>query len=133
MVHKLVAPGATDVSLDFDNPEVQQIMPWAGTRTDPDAVLDTCTRVNRFWRSGAFESGEPFGNGGNVAVFGRLTYRSVTLGKAVTSPLAILAKVSDGQITFMQFMEDTFGTASTFRSGGTTTYRSEPDGGEVAL
>ncbi len=33
----------------------------------------------------------------------------------------------------MQFMEDTFGTASTFRSGGVATYRSDPDGGEVAL
>ncbi len=33
----------------------------------------------------------------------------------------------------MQFMEDTFGTASTFRSGGAATYRSDPDGGEVAL
>ena len=66
-------------------------------------------------------------------MFGRFTYRSVTLGKAVTSPFAILAKVKDGQITFMQFMEDTFGTAATFRSGGVVTYRSDPDGGEMEL
>ena len=133
VVHRLVAPDATYVSLNFDNPELRRIMPWAGTRTGPKAVLDTYTRVNRFWHSEAFKIEELFGQGENVAVFGRFTYRSATLGKAVTSPFAILAKVNDGQITFMQFMEDTFATASTFRSGGVATYRSDPDGGEVTL
>ena len=133
LVHRLVAPDATYVSLNFDNPELRRIMPWAGTRTGPEAVLDTYTRVNRFWHSEAFEIEDLFGEGENVAVFGRFTYRSVTLGKVVTSPFAILAKVRDGRIIFMQFMEDTFATAATFRSGGGATYRSDPDGGEVAL
>ena len=133
VVRQLIAPDATYVSLNFDNPELQRIMPWAGTRTGPDAVLDTYTRVNRFWRNEAFTVDELFGEGDSVAVFGRFTYRSVTLGKAVTSPFGILAKVRDGRVTFMQFMEDTFATASTFRTGGTATYRSDPDGGEVAL
>ena len=133
VVHRLVASDATYVSLNFDNPELRRVMPWAGMRTGPKAMLDTYNQVNRFWRSEAFEIGELFGEGENVAVFGRFTYRSVTLGKAVTSPFAILAKVSGGQVTFMQFMEDTFGTASTFRSGGVATFRSDPDGGEVAL
>ncbi len=133
VVHRLVAPDATYVSLNFDNPELRRIMPWTGTRTGPQAVLDTYTRVNRFWHSEAFEIGELFSEGANVAVFGRFTYRSVTLGKAITSPFAILAKVDDGQVTFMQFMEDTFATASTFRSGGVAAYRSDPDGGEVTL
>ena len=133
LVRALVAPDATYVSLNADNPELQRIMPWTGRRTGPEAVLDTYARVRRFWRSEAFEIGDLFGAGENVAVFGRFTYRSVTQGRAVTSPFAILAKVHDGQITFMQFMEDTFGTAATFRSGGVATYRSDPDGAEVAL
>ncbi len=133
VVHRLVAPDATYVSLNSSNPELQRIMPWAGTPTGPEAMLDTYTRVGRFWHSEAFEIDELFGEGGNVAVFGRFTYRSVTLGKAITSPFAILAKVKDGQVTFMQFMEDTFGTASTFRNGGVATYLSDPDGGEVEL
>ena len=132
-VHRLVAPDATYVSLNFDNPELRRIMPWAGTRTGPAAVLDTYATVNRFWHSEEFTIGELFGDGENVAVFGRFTYRSVTLGKAATSPFAILATVRDGRITFMQFMEDTFATAATFRSGGTATYRSDPGGGEVTL
>lgn len=35
------------------------------------------------------------------------------LGKAITSPFAILAKVRGGRVAYMQFMEDTYGTAST--------------------
>ena len=133
VVHRLVAPDATYVSLNFDNPELKLIMPWAGTSIGPKAVLDTYTRVKRFWHSEAFEIAELFGEGEKVAVFGRFTYRSVTLGKTVTSPFAILATVSGGQITFMQFMEDTFATAATFRSGGVATYHGDPDGGEVTL
>ena len=68
-----------------------------------------------------------------VAVFGRFTYRSNTLGKAVTSPFAILARMIDGRVTYMQFMEDTFGTAATFRAGGEAVFRADPDGGEVVL
>ena len=133
VVRRLVALDATYVSLNFDNPELQRIMPWAGTRTGPEAVLDTYTRVGRFWRSEAFEVEELFGTGENVAVFGWFTYRSTTLGKSVTSPFAILAKVVAGRITFMQFMEDTFATAASFREGGTAVYRSDPDGQRVEL
>ena len=133
VVHRLVAADATYVSLNFDNPELRRIMPWTGTSSGPEAVLSTYARVNRFWHSEAFEIDELFGEGENVAVFGRFTYRSVTLGKAVASPFAILAKVHDGQVTFMQFMEDTFATAASFRSSGACTYRSDPDGGEVTL
>ena len=133
LVRRLVAPDATYVSLNFDNPELRRIMPWTGTRKGPEAVLDTYTRVNRYWRNEGFEIEQLFGEGENVAVFGRFTYRSTTLGRAATSPFAIRATVVDGRITFMQFMEDTFATASTFRESGTAVYRSDPDGGRVEL
>jgi hypothetical protein len=54
-------------------------------------------------------------------VFGRFTYRSVSLEQAVTSPFSIHARVRDGKITYMQFMEDTFATARSFRQKGTWT------------
>ncbi len=133
VVHRLVARDATYVSLNFDNPDLERIMPWAGTRTGPEAVLDTYTQVKRFWHNEGFEISELFGQDENVAMFGRFTYRSATLGRAVNSPFSILAKVRGGQVAHMQFMEDTFGTASTFRSGGVAIYHSDPDGAEVAL
>ncbi len=133
VVHQLVASDATYVSLNSDNAELKTLMPWAGVQTGPEAVLSTYARVGRYWTNEGFEIDDIFGAGENVAVFGRFTYRSTTLGKAITSPFAILAKVRDGRVTFMQFMEDTYGTASTFRSGGTATYRADPDGGEIEL
>ena len=133
VVRALVAPDATYVSLNYDNPELKRIMPWAGTQTGPDAISGTYARVGRYWQNEGFEVEDTFEAEGRAAVFGRFTYRSATLGKAVTSPFAILAHVRDGQVTHMQFMEDTFGTAATFRSGGTATFRADPDGGEVSV
>ena len=85
------------------------------------------------WESQAFDIETIFGAEENVAVFGRFTYKSKTLGKIITSPFSILAKVVHGQVTYMQFMEDTFGTASTFRSGGHWKFQSDPAGGEVEV
>ena len=133
VVRALVAPNATYVSLNYDNPELKRIMPWAGTQTGPDAVSGTYGRVGRYWQNEGFEVEDTFESENRAAVFGRFTYGSSTLGKAVTSPFAILARVRDGQVTYMQFMEDTFGTAATFRSGGTATFRADPDGGEVSV
>ena len=96
-------------------------------------MLDTYARVGRYWKNEGFAVEDVLETGGTVAVFGRFTYRSVTLGKAVTSPFAILARVAGGRVVFMQFMEDTFGTAATFRSGGTWTFHSDPDGPPVTV
>ena len=137
-VRELVAPDATYVSLSYDNPDLRKLMPWAGTsQGGAEAVVDTYARVGRYWTNEGFEvedviEGEGEGED-KVALFGRFTYRSTTLGKAVTSPFAILARVTDGRVTYMQFMEDTFGTAATFRAGGQAVFRADPDGGEVVL
>ncbi len=133
VVNALIAADATYVSLNYDNPELKKIMPWTGTQTGPQAVIDTYSRVSRYWKNEAFEIGDIFESDGKVAVFGSFSYRSTTLGKAVTSPFSIFVKVSDGKVTYMQFMEDTFGTAATFRSSGATSFRSDPEGSEVTI
>ena len=130
-VRKWVAPDATYVSLNYDNPELKRLMPWAGMQKGPEAIASTYARVGRYWENEGFEIDDSFEAGENVAVFGRFTYRSVTVGRAVTSPFSILAKVRDGRVAYMQFMEDIFATASSFRTGGTATYRADPDGGEI--
>jgi hypothetical protein len=66
-------------------------------------------------------------------MFGRFTYRSQVLDKPVTSPFAVFAKVTDGRCHYLQFMEDTFATSASFRSGGTWKFRSDPDGREVVV
>lgn len=124
---RLVAEDADYVSLNFENPELGRLMPWAGTSHGRQAFVDNFTGVTHHWAPEAFEVMDTVSEGERVALFGRFTLRSKTLGKAATSPCAVLAKVRDGRITYFQFMEDTFATARTFRSGGTWTIKADPD------
>lgn len=133
VVSKLVATDAIYVSLNYENAELKRILPWAGTAEGPQAIVDTYTRVGRYWQNQDFQIEDIVESQGNVAVFGRFTYKSNTLGKTITSPFAIFAKVRDEKIVYMQFMEDTFGTAATFRTGGSATFHSDPLGSEITL
>ena len=134
VVNRLVSPNAVYMSLTYDNPDLKKLMPWAGTHEDgPASVLKVFQELNTFWTIEAFDIQEIFGEGENVAVFGSFTVHSVRLDKTFTSPFSILAKVKDGLVTYMQYMEDTFGTGSTFRLDGTWTFQGNPDGSKVSV
>jgi len=77
----LVAEDATYVSLNYDNPDLKKIMPWAGTGKGPQAFIDTFTRVSQFWQILAFSPEELFGAGENVAVFGPIHLQIEDAGK----------------------------------------------------
>jgi ketosteroid isomerase-like protein len=102
-------------------------LPWTGTSKGPQAFIDTFSGVAKWWTHEDFTVTALFGEGENVAVFGRFTYRSVSLSKAVTSPFSIHAKVRNGKIVYFQFMEDTFATARTFSQKGTWTIKIAPN------
>ncbi|WP_138504962.1 nuclear transport factor 2 family protein [Nostoc sp. PA-18-2419] len=134
VVNRLVAPEAIYVSLTYDNPDLKKLMPWAGTHKDgPASVLKVFQELNTFWMIEDLEVQDAFGEGENVALFGTFTTHSVKLDKKFTSPFVFFAKVKNGLVTYMQYMEDTFGTGSTFRSGGTWTFQGNPDGSEVSV
>jgi uncharacterized protein len=65
------------------------------------------------WETKAFEVRDVVEQGDSVAMFGSFTYRGRESGKQITSPFSILAKVKDGKITYVQFLEDTFATSGT--------------------
>jgi uncharacterized protein len=133
IVKELCAPDVTYVSLNYSNPDLHKIMPWCGTGRGVEAVIKTFHDVARFWHVDSFRPEDIFGEGDKVAVFGRFTYTSTKLRKTVTSPFAILFRLKDGKVTYMQFMEDTFCTASSFRSGGTWKFQSDPKRGEINI
>jgi uncharacterized protein len=133
VVRELVAEDSVYVSLNYEDDDLKKIMPWAGTGHGSEALLKTFTDVSRYWHIEKFDLGDVFGDGERVAVFGSMTYRSTVLGQTVTSPFAVFAKVRNGKIVYAQFMEDTFATARSFRSGGTWTVNSDPDGGTVEV
>lgn len=133
VVGDLCAPDVTYVSLNYSNPDLRKIMPWCGTGQGVNTISKTFHDVARYWNVDSFTPEAIFGEEGNVAVFGRFTYTSTKLQKTVTTPFSIFCKVSNGKVVYMQFMEDTFGTASSFRSGGTWKFQSDPNGGEVEI
>ena len=126
VVNRLVAPDATYVSLNTDDPELQKIMPWAGTSRGPQAFLDNLGTMFARWENQAFNVSAMFASDENVAVFGDFRYRSHSLGKVVSSPFSIFLKVVDGQVTYLQFLEDSYATASSFRKSGSWTVQTEP-------
>jgi uncharacterized protein len=133
VVDEYVAEDSVYVSLNYEDDDLKKIMPWAGTGHGKQALLKTFTDVARYWQIEEFNLGDVFGDGERVAVFGSMKYRSTLLGKTVSSPFAVFARVSNGKITYSQFMEDTFATARSFRSGGTWTVNSDPEGSTIEV
>ena len=119
------------VSLNYEHPELKQIMPWAGTTAGAEGLVQTFKDVFTFWSVVAFEPQDSFENSDGAAIFGYFTYRSNTLNKTVTSPLSILARSNNGKLSFVQFMEDTFATVRSFRESGSYHIRANPEGSEL--
>jgi len=127
VVNSIVAPDATYVSLNTENAELNKIMPWAGTSFGPKAFLKNLNEMFSRWDNEAFNVTTMFASEENVAVFGSFRYKSKSLGKVVASPFAILVKVVDGKVTYLQFLEDSYATASSFRKDGTWTVQTKVD------
>jgi ketosteroid isomerase-like protein len=126
VINSVVASDATYVSLNTENPELTRIMPWAGTSRGPQAFLGNLSEMFTRWENQAFKVTTMFASGENVAVFGDFRYKSNSLGKVVTSPFSILAKVFDGKVTYLQFFEDSYATAASFRKEGSWIVQTEP-------
>jgi ketosteroid isomerase-like protein len=112
-VKSLTTPDVTYVSLSENNAELKRYLPWAGTHTGPDAIVKTFEGIGRTWETKAFEVREVLEQGETVAMFGSFTYRGRASGKDITSPFSLLAHVKDGKVSYVQFLEDSFGTSGT--------------------
>ena len=134
VIESVVDPKVTYISLNFDNPDLQKIMPWAGTHHEgAKDFIDTFAGFNEFWTIQNFEVQDIFSEDEKVAVFGSFTYTSKTLNKQVTSPFSIFAKVKGEKIYHFMFMEDTFATAGSFRITPAGTFHSDPKGTQFGL
>lgn len=126
-VSQCTTPDVTYVSLNFQNDDLHKAMPWCGTHQGPQSIVDTFVAVGQYWHNDDFQMEDVFGDESRAAVFGRMTYTSTVLGKTITSPFTVFIRVTGGKISYMQFMEDTFMTSSSFRSRGTWHFISNPD------
>lgn len=123
----------TYVSLNYDNPELKQALPWAGTSAGTEGLVRTFVDVGRYWTIDDFQIRDSFENEDGAAIFGTFTYTSNTLGKTVASPFAVLARGEDGKLSYVQFMEDTFATVRSFRESGEYHIKADPDGAETDI
>jgi ketosteroid isomerase-like protein len=112
-VRSLTTPDLTYVSLSEDNPELKRYLPWAGTNKGPESIVKAFEGIGRTWQTKAFEVREVIEQGNKVAMFGSFTYRGRESGKEITSPFSLLARVKEGKVAYVQFLEDTFGTSRT--------------------
>ena len=126
VINRVVAPDATYVSLNTQDAELSKIMPWAGTSHGPQAFIGHLTMMFTRWENQAFNVTTMFASGENVAVFGDFRYKSHSLGKVVSSPFSILVKVVEGMVTYVQYLEDSYATAASFRQDGSWTVQAEP-------
>jgi len=133
VLRQLMTPDATYVSLNFANPELKKIMPWTGTHTGPQALAEVFEAIQRFWKTLDFKVTDTIEQGSRVAIFGSFTYKSNVTGREITSPFGLLARFEEDKVAYVQFLEDSYGTAGSFKTGGATRFHSDPSGKEVEV
>lgn len=133
VLRELMTPDVTYVSLNFDNPELKKIEPWAGTHKGPQELADVFAAIQRYWTTLDFKITDTIEQDNRVAFFGSFTYKSNVTGKEIMSPFALLARFEGTKVAYVQFLEDSYGTAGSFKTGGTTRFHSDPSGKEVEV
>jgi ketosteroid isomerase-like protein len=128
-----MTPDATYVSLNFDNPQLKKIEPWAGTHKGAQALADVFAGIQRFWKTLDFKVTDSVEQGSRVALFGSFTYKSNVTGKEITSPFGLLARFEGDKVAYLHFLEDSYGTAGSFKTGGPTRFHSGRSGKEVEV
>jgi ketosteroid isomerase-like protein len=133
VLQQLMTPDVAYVSLNFSNPELKKVMPWTGTHKGPQELSDVFVAIQRFWKTLDFKVTDTIEQGSRVAFFGSFTYKSNVTGKEITSPFSLLARFEGEKVAYLQFLEDSYGTAGSFKTGGTTRFHSDPSGKEVEV
>jgi len=133
VLQERMTPNATYVSLNFDNPELKKVMPWTGTHEGPQELFDVFAAIQRYWKTLDFKVSDTIEQGSRVAFFGSFTYKSNVTGKEITSPFGLMARFEGDKVAYLQFLEDSYGTAGSFKTGGVTRFHSDPAGKEVEV
>jgi uncharacterized protein len=115
LAKSLTTPDVTYVSLSENNPELKAYLPWTGTNKGPETIARLFKATTETWETKAFEVRDVVEQGNSAAFFGTFTYRARKTGREITSPFSLFAKLTNGKISYLQFLEDTFGTSGTVK------------------
>ena len=130
---QLMTPDAAYLSLNFDNAEPKRVMPWTGTHKGPEALAEVFEAIGRYWKTLDFQVTDAVEQGNRVATFGSFTHKATVTGREITSPFGLLTRFERNKVAFVQFLEDSYGTAGSFKTGGVTRFHSDPSGQEVEV
>jgi len=116
------APAAHDAGrhlhfVELRQPRTEKVEPWTGTHKGPKALFDVFPAIQRFWKTLDFKVTDTIEQGSRVAFFGSFTYKSNVTGKEITSPFGLLARFEGDKVAYVQFLEDSYGTAGSFKTG----------------
>ena len=101
-----MTPDAGYVSLNFNNPELKKIEPWAGTHKGPQSLPEVFAGIQSFWKTLDFKVTDTIEQSNRVAFFGAFTLQINTAGKEITSPFGVLARFEGDKVAHLQFLED---------------------------
>jgi uncharacterized protein len=66
-LRQLMTPDVTYVSLNFNNPELKKVEPWAGTHKGPQELSDVFAAIQRCWKTLDFKVTDTIEQGSRVA------------------------------------------------------------------
>src|SRR5690242_18698281 len=101
-------------------------MPWTGTSRGPQAFLDNLDTTFMRWENQALNVTTMFRLGGERGRVQGLPLPVPLARRVVTSLFSILLKVVDGRVTYMQFLEDSYATASSSPRAAPGPFRRSP-------
>ena len=112
-VQSVTTPDVTYVSLSESNPNLKAYLPWTGINKGPESIVKVFEGIYKTWETKAFEVREIVEQGDNVVFLGSFTYQSRETGRVAISLFSLFAKIANGKISYIQFLEDTFATSGT--------------------
>src|SRR4029077_15391221 len=95
VLRQMTTPDVTYVSLNFDDPELKKIEPWAGTHKGPEALPKVFWGIQSFLKTLDFKVTDTIEQGNRVAFFGSFTYKANVTGKEITSPFSLFARFAE--------------------------------------
>jgi hypothetical protein len=108
--------------IELRQSRIEKVMPWAGTHKGPQALPEGLAAIQRYcqrhWKTLDFKISDTIEQGSRVAFFGSFPYKSNLAGKEITSPFGRLARFEGNKVAYVQFLEDSYGTAGSFKNWG---------------
>ena len=133
VLRQLMTPDVTYVSLNFDNPELKKLCPGLAPTRGLRRCPMSLRRSNATGKHSTSRSLYTIEQGNRISLFGSFAYKSNATGKEITSPFGLLARFEGDKVAYVQFLEDSYGTAGSFKTGGGTRFQSDPLGKEVEV